>query len=512
MNQIVEYVASVPKINNVIFVGGKECDKNIIKDLIKVANIDSISLYISNKKTEKEIKEQIEQLTDEELRYLPQTSFYEIDEIYSLSEISSDTVLWCDKLDNSNMIFKLKSLKPKYLCGYIEYGSVTTFEIWEEFRNCTEEIHLISYGVDRRDEVLHWKKNEKSNIELSVILPMYNIAKYLPKCIETVTAWKAEYIEFLFVDDGSPDNCAEIVEKATQKDSRIKLIRKENGGCASARQCGLDIAKGRYVGFIDPDDFIDESMYRKLLRRAFMGNYDISYSGYKELYEATGEVVDVMDIIGHPYSNGTCDRNLILSLVAHRRIAIWRGIYKKEMIDTNNIHFYTDLRRFDDLPFKVETLAVAKSVVTVPEYLYYYRMERPGQDVAANDERLYVHFQIFEYLDEFARRTGSKELIEMIQVIKLQTHIYAIEKLLPKYIPSYVKNAKKDLLKNIGYFNSSIIYKSNVSKTHKAYFNAIVLGGAPATKLLCSRLEKHKHKNVYITKSQLKTIDKLTKL
>ena len=130
--------------------------------------------------------------------------------------------------------------------------------------------------TDKEPQILEWIKNKNSDIELSVIFPMYNVAAYLDQCISSVTAWKAPYIEFLFVNDGSPDNSREIVLKWAEKDSRIKLLDKPNGGCASARQFGLERAQGSYIGFIDPDDFIDESMFRKLLRSAMTGSYDIT--------------------------------------------------------------------------------------------------------------------------------------------------------------------------------------------------------------------------------------------
>lgn len=509
MNQIVEYIASVPNIENVVLVGGKECSRYIVSELSMETSVKNVAIFVSNTKAREDIEEIIENLAENTQDPLPKIVVNELEKVYDLPELGENTALMIDVVDDIKTIFRLEALKPKYLCGNVKFESITTFEIWEAFRSCAIEMNLLTFGEGRRTEVLNWKKNPNSDVELSVIFPMYNIAQYLPKCIETVTAWKANYIEFLFVDDGSPDNCAEIVEKAAQADSRIKLLRKPNGGCASARQYGLDLAKGRYIGFIDPDDYIDESMYRKLLRRAFMGNYEISYSGYRELYEATGETEDIEDVIGDPYAMGTTDRNMIFQLIAYRRIAIWRGIYRKDMIDRNHIHFYTDLRRFDDLPFKVETLAVAKSVVSVPEYLYYYRMERPGQDVAANDERLYVHFSIFEHLDEFVRRTGAKELVEALQIIKLQTHIYAIQKLVPEYMKEYVKKAKKDLLNNIGFCNSAAIFKSAVGKADKAYFYAIMSGSGMLVKQLRSRLNGKARKREKERMHQLECIEKL---
>ena len=492
MNHLTRFISGLNNIENVVLIAGKYFDENIVKELCKESNVKNIRAYIESPKSIRAIKRE---LADTKAAKKVNIEFYKLDEIKNLESLDKNSVLAFEGKLKFDDVASLSRLKPDVLCGSMEFAAMTSFEMWEEFKSCTKHIHILTYGSDRHNEVLDWKKNEKSDIELSVIFPMYNIAKYLPQCIESVTAWKADYVEYLFVDDGSPDNCAEIVEEAAKKDSRIKLLRKENGGCASARQYGLENAKGKYIGFIDPDDYIDESMFRKLLRRAFMGGYEISYSGYKELYEDLGTTKDVDDLVGMPYMLGTNNRNLILELVPHLRCAIWRGIYLKDMIDLNGIHFYTDLRRFDDLPFKVETLAVAKSVVSIPEHLYFYRMSRPGQDVAANDERLYVHFPIFKHLDEFterifSKRAGSKEFIEKLQIVKLQTHIYAIKKLLPEYISEYVKQAKKDLLQNMSFANSLLLYKSSVGKQEIAFYISIVKGNGETTKALCEKLKK----------------------
>ena len=94
----------------------------------------------------------------------------------------------------------------------------------------------------------------------------------------------------------------------------------------------------KYIGFIDPDDFIDESMFRKLLRAAMTGSYDVSYCGYNEYYENTKKTNRVEDVLGWPYCDGTTDQRKIWDLIIHCRVAIWRGIYKK-LFGKNQIHF-----------------------------------------------------------------------------------------------------------------------------------------------------------------------------
>ena len=294
--------------------------------------------------------------------------------------------------------------------------------------------------------VLDWKKDISNKIELSIVLPVYNVGKYIDKCIASITRWDADYIEFIFVSDGSKDESVEIIKRYMDKDSRIHLIEKENGGCASARQRGLEEARGRYVGFVDPDDFVNENMFRRLHQAAMIGSYDISLCGYNEFYENSEKNKKAEDYICQPYLDGCFDKKKIWELITFSRVAIWRGIYRKAFLDENHICFYQEIKRFDDLPFKVETFAFAKSVTMLNEYMYYYRLEREGQDVEANDERLYVHFDIFKLLDQSIGGTGNQRLIDNLQMCKIQTHRYALSKIKKQFIEEYKRRAKEDLL------------------------------------------------------------------
>lgn len=100
--------------------------------------------------------------------------------------------------------------------------------------------------------------------KISVIVPVYNVEKYIHKCVDSIINQTYENLEIILVDDGSPDNCGKICDEYSKKDNRIRVIHKENGGLSSARNAGLDIATGEYIGFVDSDDYIATDMYEKL--------------------------------------------------------------------------------------------------------------------------------------------------------------------------------------------------------------------------------------------------------
>lgn len=121
--------------------------------------------------------------------------------------------------------------------------------------------------------------------KISVIVPIYQVEQYLEKCIESILSQTYENLEIILVDDGSKDNCPAICDKYQEKDNRIKVIHKENGGLSSARNAGLDIATGELVTFVDSDDFIERDMLLVLFENMEKNQSDISVCFWKEVFE-----------------------------------------------------------------------------------------------------------------------------------------------------------------------------------------------------------------------------------
>ena len=113
------------------------------------------------------------------------------------------------------------------------------------------------------------------SILLSIIVPVYNVGSFLPKCINSIISQTFTDFELILVDDGSTDNSVEICDAAAKKDSRVRVIHKENGGVVSARKAGLSVAVGKYAGYVDGDDWIDEHMYEHMVNAMEKYNCDM---------------------------------------------------------------------------------------------------------------------------------------------------------------------------------------------------------------------------------------------
>ena len=118
-------------------------------------------------------------------------------------------------------------------------------------------------------------------IKVSIILPIYNVEKYLDRCVDSLLNQTLKDIEIIMVDDGSPDNCPQMCDEYAKKDRRVKVVHKKNGGLGFARNSGLDIANGEYVAFVDSDDYVGLDMYKTLYDRAEVDKCDAVFCGFR---------------------------------------------------------------------------------------------------------------------------------------------------------------------------------------------------------------------------------------
>ena len=122
--------------------------------------------------------------------------------------------------------------------------------------------------------------------KISIIVPVYNVEEYIHRCIDSILAQTFTDFELILVNDGSHDQCGKICDEYAENDSRIKVIHKKNGGLSDARNAGLEIAQGEYIGFVDSDDYIEHDMYEKLIEACKEYNSKLAMCGrYKVLGE-----------------------------------------------------------------------------------------------------------------------------------------------------------------------------------------------------------------------------------
>lgn len=205
-----------------------------------------------------------------------------------------------------------------------------------------------------------------NNYRISVIVPVYKVEKYLDRCIRSIVGQTYQELEIILVDDGSLDNCPRMCDEWAEKDRRIKVIHKENGGLSSARNIGLDMAEGDYIAFVDSDDYIKPNMYEIMLRSAIETDADIACCGRIRISEKKQFDCFVLD---EPtiFSGKEAIQQLLTGGCIDE--ASWDKLYKKELFDK---------RRFplgeinEDLVPVVKILGECKKIVHVGKPYYYY--------------------------------------------------------------------------------------------------------------------------------------------
>ena len=203
--------------------------------------------------------------------------------------------------------------------------------------------------------------------KVSVIIPVYNVEKYLEECLQSVCKQTLKEIEIICINDGSTDNSRQILKDFAKKDKRIVLIEQENRGVSIARNNGLRAAKGKYIAFVDSDDMVEPDFFEKLYLAAEKYNVDIAAGGYKSMNQK-GKIKTTSKFSKTGKITDATKRLEALLYIAY----IWNKLYKKELIINNQIYF-PEHRTYEDMFWTPAVAIKAQSVCTVPNTFYIYR-------------------------------------------------------------------------------------------------------------------------------------------
>lgn len=251
--------------------------------------------------------------------------------------------------------------------------------------------------------------------KISVIVPVYNVEKFIDRCVESLVNQTFKDIEIILVDDGSTDGSPAICDEWAKKDSRIKVIHKKNGGASDARNAGLDLAKGRYVGFVDSDDFIEPDAYETLFEEAESKGYDVIYTGNKTYRsDGTFSVNGVLDIeyrkeeIPTHIKKMLYDENLA-SERDHVVLSASMGIYSREVIEQNSLRFWVGYFG-EDILFNIDFLMHSERVRCLPKSFYHYCYNGESRTQSFKESKIYQIFQLYEALVDKVKCYGLQDM------------------------------------------------------------------------------------------------------
>lgn len=244
-----------------------------------------------------------------------------------------------------------------------------------------------------------------TNQKISVIVPVYKVEKYLDKCVESIVNQTHTNLEIILVDDGSPDNCPKMCDDWAKKDKRIKVIHKQNGGVADARNTGINASTGKYIAFVDSDDFIHPTMYQKLIEKITKCNCDICMCGFtsvnedgsqKHFKEINRPNVTSKNIIKYFLSNSVQEKDSCFETFGLMG-NVWRILIKKEIIKNTR---FQKLKIAEDLLFLINIITDNTKICSIDDYLYYYLQRQDSVMHKFNKQKVDERYKAFKIIFE----------------------------------------------------------------------------------------------------------------
>ena len=204
---------------------------------------------------------------------------------------------------------------------------------------------------------------------VSVLIPVYNVEDYLERCLDSVLNQTLTQIEVICVNDGSTDRSPEILKEYQENDSRIVIVNKQNGGLPSARNAGIEKARGEYVGFVDSDDYVQPNMFEKLYKTAKAEKSDVVICGANILPEvprASDWLYACLSPSHRKYEK--FDPEMLFNDMTVTPF-LWRTLIKKSLIDQNHLRLKEDIMIGEDKAFQCKVYPLANSITVIPDKL-----------------------------------------------------------------------------------------------------------------------------------------------
>ncbi len=281
---------------------------------------------------------------------------------------------------------------------------------------------------------------------VSVIVPVYKVLKYLKHSINSVKSQSFTDWEMILVDDGTPDYCEIICDEYTAGDSRIKVIHQKNAGVSAARNAGIDVARGKYLFFLDPDDFLNVNALERLVETARRFDWPDYVKGNHVVLKPDGElIVTRFDALRHPYENQLLDSTKFLNFIILIHPMVWNGLISREFIERYSIRFNTDFYEGEDLIFHLSMIGDDFKCVYTSAPTYIYRIAVGGSLSNTVNNRLINSFQrILHHINLVIPRSVDEEMRDVLKKEKSR----CIERLL-LILPKLPRKVRSELLEQL---------------------------------------------------------------
>ena len=272
-----------------------------------------------------------------------------------------------------------------------------------------------------------------NQVKISIVMPIFNASEFLHQSLGGLVKQTLNDIEIICVNDGSTDNSLEIMQQYAYRDKRIKIIDKKNSGYGNTMNLGMSIARGEYIGILEPDDYADINMFEMLYQEALHYEADVVKSNYFEYSQKENTNIFCEVLAGQTY-------NQVSNAWENERIpflrpCIWSAIYKRTLLQDNNILFNeTPGASYQDTAFAFKVWVCAKRVVFVKDAYLHYRIDNDNSSVKSSGK-------VFSICDEFQaiqaflnqNKDFKNHYSKILQVLKLDSYNWNLQRIAPEF-------------------------------------------------------------------------------
>lgn len=308
-------------------------------------------------------------------------------------------------------------------------------------------------------------------VDISIIVPIYNASKYLKKCLDSLVNQTKKELEFILINDGSTDDSESIIK--SYNDNRIKYFKRSNHGIGKTRNFGINKSTGKYIMFLDSDDYLEEDACELLYKKIEKDNLDLVVCDF---YKVINNSNNLEKITNFKNTSLKDNPNLLLDI----NLAPWNKIYRSDLIKNNNIKFIEDLK-YEDAPFVALALLKSKKIGKVDKPLINYTIH-DSSETTVRDKRVFDIIKIVDIIrNHFKDYTWSREVIDTL-TIKILVN-YNIQQ---RYIED--KNIRNEFIdKTFSYLEKNMpSYKRNIYFKERSMLKSFIEKNRGLSKLYCN--------------------------
>jgi glycosyltransferase involved in cell wall biosynthesis len=280
--------------------------------------------------------------------------------------------------------------------------------------------------------------------KVSILVPIFNVEKYLRQCLDSVTNQSLTDIEIICINDGSTDSSPQIIEEYAKNDPRFTVITKKNSGYGDSMNKGLEKARGTYIGIVESDDWVDVDMFENLYKLAVKHGVDVVKSNFY-FYSGVGDTNKKFQLVNRPDSEKVIDP-LETNSVFFPQAAIWTGLYKKSFLEKNSIKFLpTPGASYQDTGFNFKVWASAKKAYLTNDAYLHYRIDNDNSSVKSKGKIFAVVDELAE-MYKFAKKTEHfNQLKPILFQRKYEIYMWNYGRLTSGAAREFISHVSKEL-------------------------------------------------------------------